>query len=174
MLLLVLRSVQPSKNTSGRGEEAVAATWALGTAAAATAEPARIDPAALSARIAGMMMDRLIRMISPEYLRSSAACRSPRWLARHIGVFRSYCRPAALICISISSYFHLFQGPIFGYILLRYLPEISMPSGRKVLAAHAAQESAQFALHDEDITMTSVRQCRLNAELVSEKQPLVR
>ncbi len=41
-------------------EEAVDSTWALGACAAATgtAEPARIDPAALSARIAGMMMAR--------------------------------------------------------------------------------------------------------------------
>ncbi len=50
-------------------------TWALGACAAAagTAEPARIDPAAPSARIAGMM-DRLMRMIPPWHLPRSAAC----------------------------------------------------------------------------------------------------
>ena len=47
-------------------EEAVATT-ALGAAVAArvAAEPARTDPAALSAMMAGMMIVRLIRMISP-------------------------------------------------------------------------------------------------------------
>ena len=43
-------------------------------AAAGTAEPARIDPAALSARIAGMMMVRLMSMIPPWRLQRSAAC----------------------------------------------------------------------------------------------------
>jgi len=56
-------------------EEDTASTWALGAGAAATwtAEPARTDPAALSARITGMMMVRLMVMIPPCCLRRSAA-----------------------------------------------------------------------------------------------------
>lgn len=56
---------------------AAATTWTLdaGAAAAAadTAEPARIDPAALSARIMGMMMVRLMVTIPPWCLQRSAA-----------------------------------------------------------------------------------------------------
>ena len=53
-------------NALGCIAEVVVCTWALGAAATAagTAELARIDPAALSARIAGMMMVRPMRMIS--------------------------------------------------------------------------------------------------------------
>jgi hypothetical protein len=45
---------------------AAASTWTAGACAVAVgpAEPDRIDPAALSAMIAGMMMVRLMRMIS--------------------------------------------------------------------------------------------------------------
>jgi len=56
-------------------EEGAARTWTVTVGAAATwaAEPTRIDPAALSARIAGMMMVRLMVMIPPWRLRRSAA-----------------------------------------------------------------------------------------------------
>jgi hypothetical protein len=43
-------------------------------AVADAVEATRIDPAVLSARIAGMMMVRLMVMIPPWYLRRSAAC----------------------------------------------------------------------------------------------------
>jgi hypothetical protein len=52
---------------------------------------------------------------------------------------------------------------------LSYLSEIFLLSGGKVSMAHAAQGSMQFALHGGDAAMTRVWQCRLNAELVSEK-----
>lgn len=60
-------------------EEAVATT-ALGAAVTATdaAEPARIDPAALSDRMARMMIARLMGMIPPWRLqRSAARCSAP-------------------------------------------------------------------------------------------------
>jgi hypothetical protein len=55
---------------------AMATTWVLAPWAltAGAAEPARIDPAALSARIAGMMTDRLMRMTPPWRLPRSGAC----------------------------------------------------------------------------------------------------
>lgn len=62
-------------------EEFAASTWAVGAAAATTAELTAIDPAALSARIAGMMMDCLIRTIPPWHRRRSAACCTPHQLA---------------------------------------------------------------------------------------------
>jgi hypothetical protein len=57
-------------------EEDTASTWELGVGAADTwtPEPARIDPATLSARIAGMTMVRLMVMIPPWHLRRSEAC----------------------------------------------------------------------------------------------------
>jgi len=45
-----------------------------GAAVAVAVEPIRIDPAALSARIAGMMMVRPMRMTPPWCLQRSAAC----------------------------------------------------------------------------------------------------
>jgi len=58
--------------------EETVATTALGAAVAATvaAEPARTDPAALSAMMAGMMMFRLMGMIPPRHTRWSDALRS--------------------------------------------------------------------------------------------------
>jgi hypothetical protein len=51
-------------------------TWTLGACAAVAdaAEPARIDPAALSASIAGTIMDRLTDMTPPRRRQRSAAC----------------------------------------------------------------------------------------------------
>ncbi len=51
----------------GIPEVAPACTWTLGACPAVTdiAEPATIDPVAPSARIAGMMIVRLMRMIPP-------------------------------------------------------------------------------------------------------------
>ena len=55
---------------------AAATMWVPDADAAVTAavEPIRIDPAALSARIAGMMTVRLMDMIPPSRLQRSAAC----------------------------------------------------------------------------------------------------
>ena len=64
-----------------------ATTWTLGACAAVadTAEPVRIDAAALSARIAGTMMVRLMGMIPPWRLpRSAARCMSPLARTAHL------------------------------------------------------------------------------------------
>jgi hypothetical protein len=57
--------IYPCTKTSGVAP--VATTWALDACAASRgiAEPARADPAVLSARIAGTMMARFTRMIPP-------------------------------------------------------------------------------------------------------------
>jgi hypothetical protein len=71
----------------GPAEEAVTSTWALGACATATdaAEPTRIDPAALSASIAGMMVDFPMRMIPPCRLQRSAAwCMAPATRTAHL------------------------------------------------------------------------------------------
>jgi hypothetical protein len=54
----------------------MATTWTVDACAATTgtAEPARIDPAALSARIAGTMRAFLMRTIPPCCLHWSAVC----------------------------------------------------------------------------------------------------
>jgi hypothetical protein len=54
----------------------VVITWARGAWAttAGTAEPTRIDAAALSARMAGMTVTRPMRMIPPRCLQRSVAC----------------------------------------------------------------------------------------------------
>jgi len=58
------------------GEWAIATTTLeAGAATAGAAEPARIDPAAPSARIAEVMMLRPVRMIPPWHLpRSASRC----------------------------------------------------------------------------------------------------
>ncbi len=85
----------------GVPEVAAACTWTLGACPAATdiAEPAMIDPVAPSARIAGMMIARLMRMIPPwrfpEVSRQVARpCRS----ARRIYVRWSYFQPRRVSC----------------------------------------------------------------------------
>jgi hypothetical protein len=54
----------------------IATTWVLdaGAAVADAVAPTAIDPAVVSARIAGTMMVRLMVMIPPWRLRRSAAC----------------------------------------------------------------------------------------------------
>ncbi len=65
---------------------AAATTWTVAAGAvAATTEAAAIDPAELSARIAGMMMVRLMDMIPPSRLQRSAACyMTPTARAAHL------------------------------------------------------------------------------------------
>lgn len=62
--------------------------WTAGACAAAAGatEPPRIDPAAASARIAGMTMVRTARMIPPWHLpRSAACCMAPSARTAHLG-----------------------------------------------------------------------------------------
>lgn len=127
--------------------DATATTWALAAGAAATdaAEPARIDVAALSDKIAGMMTARFMRMIPPcIYLGQQPASwpSGPDGASLGLpilpvfGCSMHYDKPL-YIPIQISN--------VSFSISLIFYGKYSFISYRKVLVTHAGQGSVQFA-----------------------------
>jgi hypothetical protein len=121
----------------------MATTWALDAcAAASTAEPASAELAALSARIAGMMMVRLMRMIPPCRLHSSAAC-----------CMASLSRVAQLSQVELLPILGYFIHSVRHYLHFMQILNSAIYIGREyaflgageMLAIPALQGSAQFA-----------------------------
>lgn len=148
--------------------------WAAGACAAAagTAAAARMDPAALSARIAGMMMARPMRMTPPWRSQRSARLLRGQPSPHAASALRHLF--AGLMPIQALGYANskdFLDANICAIICIDSIAAIVVFSCRKSFSTVYLKNALQLSSHS---ALTTLAMCTaLGIELISEKRPLV-